>query len=445
MKKLLIAAIICIGSLSASAQSYLTNPRYGATEAERVENAKLYSAFNFSVNLKDYGRASIELKDLLIKAPQISSNLYIRGVDIYKNLFTQAKTEERRDQCVDSILIIYDLRAKNFGDDPKRGMDYILAQKALTYNNFADEDDRAKLYEMFKEAIEAGKDVIDDEDVELIGTYFTNLSNSYKYDEITADDYLNRYEHITSILNGVDNEQANKIRTDIETLFGQSGAASCENIEKIFKPQYQADPNNADVIKKILGLFSRAKCNSDFQTELLEKYYVIDPQPEFALMLAGVYEERKDYEKAAQYMTIAIENEKDPVKKLSFLLRASGQSLATEKYKDAAEYAKKAMDIDPNSGIAAYLYANAINSGVATGCDGEARQYAMWLVYDVFNNAYQKLPDGDPQKENARTAMGQCASNFPSKQDLFMNAIEVGTGYTVSCGWVSGRTTVRGK
>lgn len=445
MKKLLLCAVFCVGAFSASAQAYLTNPNYGATEAERTENAKLLSAFQFSVNLKDYPRASMELKDLLQRAPKATENLYIRGIDIYRNLYSKATTDQQKQVCMDSLLTIFDLRAAAFGDHPKRGLAFILSNKALTFNNYASDTDKAKLYEMFDEAVEAGKDVIDSEDVEVIGTYFSALTNSYQYDEITADDYLSKYDNVAKVLEGVDNEFANKIRLDVETLFAQSGAANCDNIEKIFKPQYDADPSNSDLMKKILGLFSRARCNNDFQTALLEKYYVIDPQPEFALMLAGVYEERKDYSKAMEYMKVALTNEKDPVKKLSYLLRASGQMLAIEKYREAADYAKQAMELDNNNGIAYYFYANAVNSGVATGCSGDNRSYALWLVYDLFNQAYQRLPEGDSQRENARMAMSQCAANFPKKQDLFMSALEDGSGYNVNCGWVSGRTTVRGR
>lgn len=445
MKKLLLVALFCVGVFSASAQAYLQDPNYGANEAERTENAKLYSAFQFSINLKDFKRASFELKELLNKIPKATDNLYIRGVDVYRNLYAKAETDAQRKVCLDSILTIYDLRSENFGNRAKRGRAYILAQKALAFNNYASDEDKLKLYQVFRDAIEAGKDVIDDEDVEIIGNYFTNLTNSYKYDEITADDYLTSYELIMKNVEGVDNEFATQIKNDVEALFAQSGAASCENIEKIFKPMYDLNPNDNDLIKKILGLFSRAKCNSNFQAELLEKYYKIDPQPEFAAMLASIYEERKDYAKAMEFMTVAINNEKDPVKKTSFLLRASGQLLAIERYKDAAGYAKQVMDMDPNNGMAYYLYANALNSGVATGCSGDARMYAMWLIYDAFNQAYQRLPEGDAQRENARTAMGQCAANFPKKQDLFMNALEDGQGYTVNCGWVSGRTTIRGR
>lgn len=445
MKKLLLSALFCVGAVSASAQAYLQNPNYGANEAERTENAKLLNAFQFSYNLKDYPRASMELKELLQKVPKATENLYIRGVDIYRNMFAKATSEEQKKIYVDSMMIIFDLRAEHFKDHPKRGLDNILANKALVFNNYASDGDTEKLYKYFEEAIEAGKNIIDDEDVQVIGNYFVHLTEGYASDLITADEYLTQYEKIMEIIEPVNNEFANKIKLDVETLFAQSGAANCDNIEKIFKPQYEADPNNNDLIKKILALSSRAKCVNDFQTELLEKYFKIDPQPTFAVMLAGVYEERKDYAKAMEYMKIAIDNETDPVKKLSFILRAGGQLLAIERYKDAAEYAKQAIALDPNSGIAYYLYANALNSGVATGCGGDAKTYAMWLIYDAFNQAYQRLPEGDAQKENARTAMGQCAANFPKKQDLFMNALEEGQGYTVNCGWVNGRTTVRGR
>lgn len=443
MKKQLLTLLLAITTFGALAQgNFLQDPKWGANEEERTENAKLMNAFNFSYKLKDFPQASFELKQLLGKVPAVSENLYIRGIEIYKDFFANATTPERRKQCVDSILIMFDLRAESFADHQQRGRDYVLAQKALTFNNFS--EDRDKVYAVFMEAIKAGIDIIDDSDVELIGTYFANLTESYTIDDITAEQYMQAYENLTGMLANHNNEYSKQIKGDIESMFAGSGAANCENIEKIFKPQYEADPNNADLVKKILGLFSRAKCSTPFQMELLEKYYQTDPQPEIALMLAGVYEEKKEFAKALEFMNIAIDGEKDPAMKVNHLIRAAGQTLQGGNGREAAGFARRAMEIQPNNSMAAFIYASALSTGIAN-CGADSKAFACWLVADAFSAALRVMDANDPLRADAQAALSNMVANFPKAADLFMLGLEDGQGYTVSCGWLSGRTTVRGR
>lgn len=443
MKKQILTLLLAVISLGALAQGdFLQDPRWGDNEEARTENAKLMSAFNFSYKLKDYPQASVELHQLLKNVPAVSENLYIRGIDIYKDNFANATTEERRKLCIDSIMYMFDLRAKSFANHKTRGRDVILAEKALTFNGFS--EDRQKAYEIFITAIEAGIDVIDDTDVNLIGTYFKNLTDSYTFEEINADDYINRYENLTGMLANHNNESSQQIKADLEAMFAASGAANCENIEKIFKPKYEADPNNGDLIKKILSLFNRAKCSTPFQMELLEKYYQTDPQPEIALMLAGVYEEKKDFAKALEYLNVAIDNEKDPALKVSYLLRAAGQTLQGGNGREAAAFSRRAMELEPDNAMASFIYANALLSGL-NGCSGENKQFGCWLVADAFGAALRIMNADDPLRTDAQAALNNLAANFPKQADLFMLGMEDGQGYTVNCGWVSGRTTVRGR
>lgn len=445
MKKLLLTLAIAAAVNGAMAQAFLTDPVYGNSPEERTDNVKLLNAFTYSYNIKDYAMASKELKELLTKIPAASENLYIRGIDIYKNFMANAKTDIERKKCMDSIMIMFDLRAKNFADHPERGRAYVLGQKALTFNNFADESQREQALKLFLEAIDAGKMNIGENEVELIGTYFKNVTDNYKFDEITADDYIQRYENLAAILAEKNNEFSKKVAADIEAMFASSGAASCDNIERIFKPQYTADPNNADLIKKILGLFARAKCSSPFQMELLEKFYQTDPKPEIAIMLAGAYEEKKDFVKASEFLNIAINNEQDPALKTSYTVRAAAIALQGGNYREASAFARRAMELEPSNSAAAFMNASAMLSGVSNSCSGENRQYAYWLVVDAFSQALSKMSAEDPMRSEAQNAIGSLSANFPKKTDLFMLGLEEGQSYSVSCGWVSGVTRVRGR
>ncbi len=441
MKKILFALLAFASIFSVNAQAYLNDPRYGATPEERTENAKLYAAFGVSFGLKDWGQTSKELQELLQKVPTISENLYIKGVEMYRQRFTAAENDSDRKMALDSIVILFDLRAENFKNHPSRGYGYVLTQKARLYNQL-NPDDKENGYKFFVDAITATSE---HPVPELVGQYFALVTESFKFDEISLENYMTRYEELSKILKTSQDPTGRDIQASIDATFASSGAANCENIEKIFRPKYEADPSNNDLLKKILGLFNHAKCQNPWQMELLEKYYQNDPQPEFALMLAGVYEERKEYEKALEYINVAINNETDPAEKVKHMLRAAGQTLAMEKYRESASYCEKVLQIDPDNGMASNFYASAVAGAVNSGCSDFDKQAAYWLVVDYYSKALRLIPQDDPQAENIKKAIAVYSGNFPKKDELFMRGLEDGASYNVSCSWVSGKTTVRGR
>lgn len=441
MKKLFIGLLFLAAVWSANAQAYLNDPRYGNTPEERTENAKLYAAFGVSYGLKDWGQATKELQQLLQKVPKVSENIYIKGVEMYRQKFVGAETEEAKKIALDSILMIFDIRAEVFKDHPSHGRGYVLAQKARMYLQLVP-DDKQGIFGYFVEAIEANAQ---HPNPELIAQYFANVTESFKFDEINMEEYMTRYENLTKSLKNCADPVAGEILASIDAAFASSGAASCENIEKIFRPKYEADPTNNDLLKQILGLFNHSKCQNPWQMELLEKYYENDPNPEFALMLAGVYEERKDYEKALEFINVAIANETEPAEKVKHMLRAAAQTLAMEKYRDSYDYCKKILEIDPENGMANNFLASAVAGAVNSGCSGFEKQAAYWLVVDYYKKALSFIPEGDPQRDEIIKAINVYSGNFPKKEELFMRTMNDGSPYNVNCGWVSGRTTVRGR
>lgn len=441
MKKVFFGLLVLFAVNAASAQAYLNDPRYGDTPEQRTENAKLYAAFGVSFGLKDWPQATIELQKLLKAAPKVSENLYIKGIEMYRQKFVSAATDEEKKIALDSIMMLFDIRADVYQSHPTRGKGFVLSQKARMFMQLCP-DDKQGTYKLFWEAIEATADKLDQD---LVSQYFGNVTQSFSFDEIDMEEYMTRYENLSKLLKASADPAAPSILATIDATFASSGAASCENIEKIFRPKYEADPTNNDLLKQILGLFNHSKCQNPWQMELLEKYYENDPQPEFALMLAGVYEERKEYDKALEYINVAIANETEPAEKVKHMLRAAAQTLAMDKYRESADYCKKIFEIDPDNGMANNFYASAVAGAVNTGCSGFDKQAAYWLVVDYYSKALSLIPEGDPQRDDIKKAIAVYSGNFPKKDELFMRAMENGTPYNVSCGWVSGRTTVRGR
>lgn len=435
---MLFVAIIASTSL-VSAQDF--DPKYGADPADRPDNIKMINYMEDAYKMKLFDEAMTYIRQLIVKCPKATVNLYIRGSEIYRNKLLRATNKADRMKYLDSMMIIYDQRNEAFGENPKQGTSYIKQQKAKTFFDFAPaETERATQY--FRDAIAAaGKDV----DPDVIVAFFNMLTESFKIDAITLEAYMNDYQMLTDLLNQEPSDKTENAMSSIEGMFVVSGAANCDNIEKLFKPKYEATPDDPELIKKILGLFERSKCQGPFQFTLLEKYYEIDPKPIYAAMLASAYEEQKNYTKALEYIEVAIANEKDDKMKANHMLRAAISYLGMSNYRMAADLSRKVIAIDESNAMAHMFLANAMASGVSQSCSDFERNAAYWLVVDAYRNALKYFSNDPAQTDIINKQIYACTANFPKGEDILMLGLEIGSGYTVNCGWISGRTTVRSR
>lgn len=440
MKKtiyLFLAAILLTGI--ASAQDYKDDPKYGPDPESREQNVRIFSFFNDAIAAKDYDHASILLQELLAKIPKVSENIYIKGAQIYKNKIAKATTKEQRILYMDSLLWLHDKRIEAFGDHAERGEGYIRGMKVrdMQQYNMADKE---RLFQLYREAIVEGKFKIDED---LIVTFFSNLVESYKLDDVSPEQLVAEYDKLNRMLETSESDRAQDAKSVLEQLFVSTDAANCETIEKIFRPQYEADPENTELIAKIIGMLQRGNCSSDFQLVLVEKYYKTNPKPEVAAQLASFYEGKKDYDKALEYFKVAIDNEADPARKVSYLIRAAGAQLSSNRYRETAALAQQAIALDPNSGYAYLFLANAYAGGAGSACSDFDRQTAYWLIVDILQKAKANLSSDPTQVDNVNNMIGSYAANFPKTEETFMRELQPGQSYTVKCGWISGSTTVR--
>lgn len=440
MKKRILTLFAMLIATSTIVAAQELDPKFGANPADREANVKMYGMMDDSYKMKAFDEALSFIRQLVEKCPKASVNLYIRGTEIYRMKLNKSQNKAERMKYLDSMMIFFDQRIAAFGDspNPKQNAAYIKQQKAKLFFDYAPaETEKATTY--FRDAIQAaGKDVEPD----VVVAFFNMLTEGFKIDMVTLESYMEDYQKLTDLLNVAPSDDTEKALNAVEGLFVTSGAANCENIEKLFKPKYAATPDDTELIKKILALFDRAKCSGDFQFELLEKYYKIDPKPIYAAMLATAYESKRNYTKALEYVQIAIDNESDSKQKAGHMLRASLAYMAMSNYSKAAQMAREVIAIDNTNGMAYLLLANSMASGVGQACT-EERQPAYWLVVDAYRNALKHFENDPEQTKMINGQIAACTSNFPKMEDLHMIGLTIGSAYNVSCGWISGTTTVR--
>ncbi|MBO7331875.1 MAG: enzyme of heme biosynthesis, partial [Alistipes sp.] len=304
--KLILAVAFAAMGISAMAQEInYDDPKYavwGENADERRDNMLNNQFLKEAVDNKNYSAASKYLNILLTKCPAASQNIYTNGAKLYKNLINKAEDEAGKKVYIDSLMYLYDVRLKAFEKHKKYGKDYILNRKAREFYSYFP-DDREGIRKIFQEAVEASNEMKGKYDLELVGIYFAELCADYENDIISAEDLIAAYDRYSPAFDGVEEEADIELKNQFDSAFGQSGAASCENLETLFTKKLAEDPENEALLGQAVALMSRANCQSDFFFATAEKYYEIKPSSETALFLAQGFQAREEFEKAMKYLS----------------------------------------------------------------------------------------------------------------------------------------------
>lgn len=437
--KLLFSTACLFCATAAVAQVDFNSPQYakwGDTAEAREKNMLNSNFLKEEINNRNYNAAAYYFQELVKNCPAASVSVYQRGVQVYRAKIARAKSVSEKKALVDSLMTVHDLRIQYFGNDPKQGRVYILDQKARDYLRFLP-GDRAGIREKFREAVDAGGASADPE---TIVAYFVNLCDDYKNtDEVMPDELLAEYERLLPILE--ENPDATELKSQFDASFGMSGAASCDNLEKLFARKLAATPDDETVLGQAVGLMTRAKCSSDFYFETAEKYYAVKPSATTAMFLAMAFQNKEDYVKAAKYLNEALAVENDPVEKQKLLARLSLVELAANHISGAAAAAREARELNPEDGVPYFVLAQCYAT-TASQCGGFSAQTVFWVAYDTMSKAINLLGDDSEYAAVAKQSLGAYRANFPTSEECFFNEVKEGSSYTVSCGLASGVSTV---
>ncbi|MBO5234353.1 MAG: enzyme of heme biosynthesis [Alistipes sp.] len=439
--KVLLSAAFAVVSMTAVAQDF-SDPQYanwGETPDERRENIVNSQFLKESIDNQQYDLASGYFKTLVAKCPTASQNIYVNGIKLYQKRIAKSKTLAEKKANVDSLMWAYDLRNQYFGSHAKYGSAYILERKArelLTYN----QSDRAGIRKVFTEAIEAAVAKNGVAGSELVAIYFKNLCDDYVNEEVEADLILAEYERLSPMFTDA-TEEDKKNKEQFETAFGLSGAANCDNLERLFSKKLSENPDDVAVLSQAVALMSRANCESDFFFQTTEKFYQVQPSAETALFLAQAFQNKKEFDKAKLYLHEAIKVEENPAEKVKLYVRIAVVELAAQNFVESAAAAKEAIAIEPENGYAYFILAQTYALG-NNGCSGLAKDATFWAAYDMMSKAVSLLDEQPDVKADAQKFMATYRNFFPTAEECFFNELKEGSAYTVGCGTARGEKTI---
>jgi tetratricopeptide (TPR) repeat protein len=439
VKLALGAAVAVMTGFSAMAQTSSPvddNPNYGATVEERRSNLANLNLLMDAAKARDWDSAANYARMLLANAPAAHVSLYQYGANAYKNRIMKATADQKK-VLIDSLMMIYDMRAQYFGDRPVQGTPYILELKANDYAALNGLDG-VNVRKYYKDAIDASGDAVKPG---LVVSYFQQLVNGHRNKELTDDDLLAAYEQLTPLVDKGTQEE----RDSFTGLLATSGAANCDVLENTFTKRLAENPGDTGLLKQAFSLMSMAKCESDFYISVGEELYKAEPTSNVAILLAMMFEKRDQFDRAIPYLNEQIEAETDPSAKSDIYVRIAASEIGQKRYSAAAQAARQAIALNSANGPAHFLLANAYVSGRGN-CSDLNSIAVVWLAYDEAVRAREAL-EGDTTGtiESVNALIASCRANFPTTEEVFMYTLQPGASYTVNCGWVSGSTTVKAR
>ncbi len=423
-------------TLTASAQG-----RFGADSAECVKYLSYYKEYLKHNNNAD--AIGPWRNAYAICPPTASQNMLIDGQKLMRWAYNKSKDAKEREGYLDTLMQIYDLRIANY---PK-GAISAMNNKVIDIVNFKwKENDTEAVYNEVKSIFSATGSKAKD----LVFVKLMEVSTAlYGEGKISAETVIEDYSAISDKISEAltvdarDGARLAKAQKDVETLFMNSGVASCENMIALLQPRYDANPNDEEVLRSVVKMLSAADClESDLYIKSVESLYAIDPTSSTAYLLYKLYARKDDSAKAVEFLQKAIDTSTGDAEQLasyylelgSYNYKSAGNNAA------AVAAAKKAAEVSEAYKGRAYLLIGTIwGTARCSGNEVESQAH-FWVAYDYVIRA--KAADATLADE-ANSLASQYQAYFPSQADAFMYDLTNGQSYTAVCGAMRETTTVR--
>lgn len=395
------------------------------------QNLSLFSSY---AKAESYSEAIEPWTLVYNECPAASKNIYIYGVRIFKWRIDQEKDATKRQALVESLLKLYDDRAKYFGDDAKQGVDVIMANKITDYiQYYGDKVDYSLIYDWAKGAIEQTKDKTSGQ----LLNYFTYASQmKARSDEKLIEVYINDYLQISELLDRqiVEAEGNDKLKENLEInksaidqAFAASGLAGCDILQKVYTiEKVDAHKDDKGYLETTCNLFLGAGCDSPVYFQAARHLFAIEPSAKAAMGLAGKAVQDKKYGEAQEYLQKAIQYATNNSDKLKCYELMASIAMSQGNYATARSASQSALVLNPKSGRSLIILARMLGSSADNIFpDDRIKQRAVYyLVIDRLNAAVAADPS---VSREANSLIAQYRQMLPSQADIFMHP-ELGQG-----------------
>ena len=456
MKKLIFALLVLVAT-GASAQNGITNEfRFGQGE-DSVRCIETITIVNVNLNNKDYATAYESWKTIFNEFPVARVDTYTNGVKLLTELIKKESDPAKKEAYIQELLSIYDQEIKYIDKlqaitKTKLSAGQLLGKKALAYMQYYKDAPVDTMYNMLAKSVEMEKGMSEYAVTERFMKYSAlKYKQDKSHSEQIIDDYLNASIYIVEVLDkyhdniersekkyqeeGNPRDSLNAIaygkmidasrisKSNIDAYFINSGAASCEDLSKIYAPTLEANKENIEYLNKVLSVMSMLKCtNEDTYLTAAEYALAIEPTAKAAMGCGYRYYKKGEIDKAIEFFDQAIE------------LEASITTKAELCYKvGLIQYSLN------NYGQPHILIAQCYGAANKWSEDDIMNGCTYFLCLDRLDRA--KAVDPSVKRE-ADKLFAIYSKHTPKIEDLFMRGYEAGKVINIG-GWINESTKIR--
>ena len=473
MKKMILALLVLVAA-GTSAQNGVTNDfRFGQGE-DSVRCLEAISISSVNVKNKAFEIAYPEWKVVFTEFPVARVDTYTNGIKILTELIKAESDPQKKADYINELMSVYDQQIKYIDKlqeitKTKLSAGQIMGRKAMEYIKYHQNAPVDTVYNMFATSVSMEKGL---SEYTVTERFIKFSALKYKQDkehkEQLIEDYLNASEYIVEVLDkyhdniencekkyqesGNPRDSINAIqygkmidasriaKSNIDAYFINSGAASCEDLNRIYTPTIDANKDNIEDLNKVISVMSILKCtNEDAYLAASEYALAIEPTSKAAMGCGYRYFKRGEIDKAMELFDQAIELETSITTKAELCYKVGAVYLSLNKFGKAREYANKALSFNPKYGNPHILIAQCYASSPNWNDDNTLNSCTYYVCIDRLERA--KAVDPSVKKE-ADKYIATYKKYLPKAEELFMRGHTPGKSIKVG-GWINETTTIR--
>ncbi len=408
-------------------------PKWGQDSVETIKQVSLYGEFFKQGNYKD---ALPHWRYVFKNAPGARLSTFVDGAKMFKDFIDQEKNAAAKAKLIDTLILIYDKRMECMGTTGE-----VIGRQAIEMLNYRPED-TVGIYNKFEKSISIDNDKVK---VFLLYPYAVAVAKMEKAGKITKEKVVDTYSKISDIIDknvkkGKNVEDWKGAQQDVDAVLGSY--LDCETMKPVLQRQYDANPDDTEVLTKIYNQMRSGRCVTDpLFLKVTEKLFKLNPDGEMARILAMTSSNAGNYSQAEVYYKEAIRLEADNEKKAEYYMALAEINYRKDDYSSARNYALQAASVKSNWGKP-YLLVGDLYRGSGKKCGpgtGWESQIVTWPAMDMYEKA--KAVDASAASE-ASQRINDTKQYMPSQTECFFRNLKEGDPIKVEC-WIGEMTKVR--
>lgn len=425
--------------------------KYGEDSLACIENLSLYK-INFRI-WKDHKYSEEVIKQVPIyepwkwvfdNCPQSSQNIYLDGIKIVEYYYINTDDKTRKENLIDTLMLIYDRRIEHFGDTKTSREGKVLGRKGVDLYTYRP-GDTEEIYSILNRSIEL-------EGNKSTGPtlvyFFRATINGAKSGLHDSSVIVENYDKISEIIdynlklnqnNAKSLANWENVQGNIEKSF--EPFATCEDLISIYNRKFIENPDDVEMLTKITRILDKKDCTeSELFFEATKKLHELQPTGESAYLMGIMNIKKENFSDAAKYLEESVGLVEDVDRKADAYYLLSNLAMNMKQYQEARSYAYKGLELRPDDG-SFYMIIGDMYAASAGNCGDNdlTTKVAYWAAVDKY---YKAKNTDNSLEEEANKRIAAYSKQFPSVETIFFYDLTEGDTYTVGC-WINETTKVR--